>query len=94
MSGFTQIPAACMGRHRLESPVRGGWDGATVLGGIMRLNAPTFLVWLISLILAALGVLLYLGIVPLPFITKYVSAFWFVCAGYVLLCLGNLLKGF
>ncbi len=54
-----------------------------------RLNAPTQLVFLISLILAVLGVLAIF--VSIPIISGY--AFWFVVAGYVLLALGCVLKG-
>lgn len=55
----------------------------------MKLNAPTQLVWVISVIIGVLGIL---GkFVAIPFIT--VNAFWFVTVGFVLLALATLLKG-
>ena len=55
----------------------------------MKLNAPTNLVFLISLILFVLGLL---GtFVAIPFITGY--AFWFVVAAFVVLALACILKG-
>ena len=56
----------------------------------MKRSAPTRPVWLISLILAALGVLA--TFVAIPVVSA--NAFWFVVAGYVLLFLGTILKGF
>lgn len=56
----------------------------------MRLNAPTKLVWIISLILAILGVLAIF--IAIPFVTA--NAFWFVVVAFVLLALSTVLKGF
>lgn len=56
----------------------------------MKISAPTKMVWLISLILAVLGLLS--TFIAIPFIS--VNAFWFVLVGYVLLFLGTVLKGF
>jgi len=56
----------------------------------MRLNAPKKIVFWISVILAALGIIG--SLVSLPFISGF--AFWLVVIGYVLLFLGNVLKGF
>ena len=56
----------------------------------MRLTPPTKLVFWISLILAVLGLIGFY--VTLPFISAY--AFYFVLVGYILLFLGNTLKGF
>lgn len=55
----------------------------------MKLNAPKQITFLISLIIAVLGVLGYF--VTIPFISVY--AFWFVVAGFVLLALGTFVKG-
>lgn len=55
----------------------------------MKLTAPTNLVFLISLIIAVLGILSGLGV--LSVIT--VSAFWLVTIGYVVLAAGCLMKG-
>ncbi len=56
----------------------------------MRLSAPTMIVFLISLVLTVLGVLAALGI----FSVIPLAAIWIVTAGYVVLALGCLLKGF
>ena len=55
----------------------------------MALNAPAFVTFLVSLILAVLGVLAIF--VTLPVVSGY--AFWFVTAGYVVLALGCIMKG-
>jgi hypothetical protein len=54
-----------------------------------RLNAPSQIVFLISLVLAVLGVLAIF--VSIPFVSGY--AFWFVTVGYILLALGCIMKG-
>lgn len=54
-----------------------------------RLNAPTQIVFLISLVLAVLGILAIF--ISIPFVSGY--AFWFVVAGYVVLAAGCVLKG-
>jgi hypothetical protein len=54
-----------------------------------KLNAPTQIVFLISLALAILAVV---GLfVAIPFVSLY--AFWFAIAGYVVLAAGCVLKG-
>ncbi len=55
----------------------------------MKLQKPKNVTFIISLVLAGLGVLGTL--VSIPVISGL--AFWLVVAGYVLLALGNLLKG-
>lgn len=55
----------------------------------MKLSAPTLIVFLISLIIAALGVLAALGIfsvIPAPSV-------WIMTAAYAVLLAGVLLKG-
>ena len=55
----------------------------------MRLSAPTMIVFLISLVIAVLGILAGMGIlsvIPL-------AAFWIVGIGYAVLAVGCLLKG-
>lgn len=55
----------------------------------MKLSAPTMIVFLISLIIAALGVLAALGIfsvIPAPSV-------WIMTAAYAVLLAGVLLKG-
>lgn len=54
----------------------------------MKLSAPTQIVFLISLVIAIVGILVALAVIPsLP-----ISAFWIVVVGYVVLALGCLLK--
>lgn len=56
----------------------------------MKLSTPTNLVFWIATVMAALG--LIGSLVTLPFVSTY--AFWFVVIGFVLLWLGNVMKGF
>ncbi len=56
----------------------------------MKITPPTKLVFWISVILAALGILG--SLVSIPFVSGY--AFLLVALGYILLFLGNILKGF
>jgi len=56
----------------------------------MRLNAPKKMVWMISIILAVVGIIGFF--ITIPFVTAY--AFWFVAVGWLLLFLGTALKGF
>jgi hypothetical protein len=56
----------------------------------MNLSAPKQQVWIIAVILGFLGIV---GtFIAIPVVSAY--AFWFVVAGFVLLFLGTLLKGF
>lgn len=55
----------------------------------MRLRAPKQLTFIIAVILALVGVLAFLG--ALPGIGSV--AFWLVVIGFVILALGNLMKG-
>ena len=55
----------------------------------MNLSAPTTIVFIVSLVIAVLGILAGLGILAIiP-----VSAFWLVTVGYVVLAAGCLFKG-
>lgn len=55
----------------------------------MKLSAPTQIVFIISLVIAILGVLAGMAIIPsLP-----IASFWVVVIAYVVLALGNLLRG-
>lgn len=54
-----------------------------------KLNAPTQVMFLVSLVLAALAVIGFF--VTIPFISMY--AFWLAVAGYVVLAAGCVLKG-
>ena len=55
------------------------------------MRAPKSSTWLISVILAVLGILLYLGIIRIPLLTPY--DFWLVAVAFILLALGSILKG-
>lgn len=55
----------------------------------MRLNAPTRITWLVSLILGLLSLLSYF--VAIPFVT--VNMYWFMGLGWLLLVLATFLKG-
>jgi len=57
----------------------------------VKTQAPKSIVWIISVILAALGILLYLRIISIPVLAPY--DFWLVAVAFVLLALGNILKG-
>jgi hypothetical protein len=56
----------------------------------MKLTPPTQNVFYVSVALAALG--LVGSFVAIPFVSAY--AFWFVFVAYVVLFLGNTMKGF
>ncbi|GHV06644.1 hypothetical protein AGMMS50229_11810 [Campylobacterota bacterium] len=61
----------------------------------MRLSAPKTIVFWIATIIAILAVISFLGafanIFTIPLIAQ--NAFWFLTGAYVLLALGNVLKG-
>jgi hypothetical protein len=56
----------------------------------MKLTPPTKNVFYVSVLLAVLGILG--SFISIPFVTAY--AFWFLVAAYVVLFLGNIMKGF
>ena len=57
---------------------------------MMKLSAPTQTVWWISLVLGAVGVLLFLKIIKIAALAPY--TFWLVAAGLALLLLATALK--
>lgn len=57
----------------------------------MRLSAPKNGVFLISLIVAGLGIAA--EFVKIPFVSSGNTQYWFMAAGYVLLMLGCLFRG-
>lgn len=58
----------------------------------MRLNPPTVVVFLISLLLVALALVSKQGIAVIPdFVPN--QQFWLAIAGYIVLMLGNLIRG-
>ncbi len=56
----------------------------------MKLSRPKIVVFWIAVILAAVGFLSFLGVIPIEAST----GFWALAIGFVLLALGNLLKDF
>ncbi len=58
----------------------------------MRLNPPTIVIFLISLVLAALALVTKMGFVPMP---RYVphQEFWLAMTAYLVLMVGNLVRG-
>ncbi len=58
----------------------------------MRLNPPTVFIFLISLILTGLAVVSKLGLVAVPFQFPN-QDFWLAVIGYIVLMLGNLVRG-
>ena len=58
----------------------------------MRLNPPTIVIFLISLVLAALALVTKMGFVPMP---RYVphQEFWLAMTAYLVLIVGNLVLG-
>jgi hypothetical protein len=57
----------------------------------VKIRAPKSSTWIISVILAVLGILLYLGIIKISVLAPYY--FWLVAVAFILLALGNILKG-
>jgi hypothetical protein len=55
----------------------------------MHTNAPKFIIWLVAVIIGALGILA--KFVAIPFLTVY--AFWIVVVAFVLLALATILRG-
>lgn len=55
-----------------------------------RLSAPKVIVFWIAVILAVIGFLAFLGIIPIAAST----GFWALVIGFVILMLGNVLRGF
>ncbi len=58
----------------------------------MRLNPPTIFIFLISLILAVAAVASHQGFVDLPSVVA-AQDFWLAVSAYVLLAIGNLVRG-
>lgn len=56
----------------------------------MKLSAPTTVVWWISLILGAIGLLLYTNLIKIAALSPY--AFWLVFVALVLMLLATYLK--
>ena len=55
----------------------------------MKLNAPKLVTFWVAVVIGLIG--LIAGIAPIPVVSPF--AFWVVVLGFVILVLGNLLKG-
>ena len=58
----------------------------------MRLNPPTVFIFFISLVLVALAIISRLGAVTIPEYMPH-QEFWLVVFGYLILMIGNLVRG-
>ena len=58
----------------------------------MRLNPPTIAIFLISLVLAALAIVTKLGVFPVPRYLPH-QEFWLSITAYMVLMIGNLVRG-
>lgn len=58
----------------------------------MRLNPPTIFIFLISLILAVASIAGHQGMVEIPSIMT-AQDFWLAISAYVILAIGNLVRG-
>lgn len=58
----------------------------------MRLNPPTILIFLISLVLASLAIVTKLGFIPVPRYLPH-QEFWLAITAYVTLMIGNVVQG-
>lgn len=58
----------------------------------MRLNPPTIVIFLISLVLAALAIVTKMGFVPIP---RYIphQEYWLAMTAYLVLMIGNVVRG-
>ncbi|MCB1510938.1 MAG: hypothetical protein KDJ36_08535 [Hyphomicrobiaceae bacterium] len=58
----------------------------------MRLNSPTILVFLISVLLAVVAMVTKLGYVPVP---RYIphQEYWLAITAYMVLLVGNVFRG-
>jgi hypothetical protein len=55
----------------------------------MKLSAPKFPTWLISVILGGIGILMFLGVIGVAGL----SGFWLVAIGLIILVLGTTMRG-
>lgn len=58
----------------------------------MRLNPPTILIFLISLILAGTAIVTKLGFIPIPRYLPH-QEFWLAIIAYITLMVGNIVEG-
>lgn len=58
----------------------------------MRLNPPTLVIFLISFILAALALIMKMGFVGVPRYLPH-QEYWLAMSAYLVLMIGNVVKG-
>lgn len=58
----------------------------------MRLNPPTIVIFLISLVLAVLALITKIGVVPVPRYLPH-QEFWLAITAYLTLMVGNIVRG-
>lgn len=58
----------------------------------MRLNPPTIVIFLISLVLAVLALVTKLGFVPVPRYLPH-QEYWLAITAYLVLMMGNIVRG-
>ena len=58
----------------------------------MRLNPPTIVIFLISLVLAVLAIVIKLGVVPVPRYLPH-QEYWLAITAYLVLMMGNIVRG-
>ena len=59
----------------------------------MRLNPPTVFIFLISLILAVAAIAGQQGMIEMPSLLPTAQNFWLAISAYVVLAIGNLVRG-
>ena len=58
----------------------------------MRLNPPSVLIFLASVVLAALALITKVGIIPMPRYLPH-QEFWLAIMAYMMLMIGNMVRG-
>ena len=58
----------------------------------MRLNPPSVLIFLASVVLAALALITKVGVIPMPRYLPH-QEFWLAIMAYMMLMIGNMVRG-
>lgn len=58
----------------------------------MRLNPPSVLIFLVSVVLAVLALITKLGFIPMPRYLPH-QEFWLAIVAYITLMVGNMVRG-
>ena len=83
-TGFRPLADKAVSRFRTEP--------ALTLGAVMRLNPPTVLIFLVSILLASLAIMTKLQIFPIPRHLPH-QEFWLAIVAYFTLMVGNIVRG-